>query len=167
MGCIFIGSSTSNYFYVPLRQVLPTSGSQSIYWGPAVYLLVALSLPTGGSQSTYWWLSVYLLVALSLHNSCLHFREHYVNNSFSPSIRLILRLVYIKWPFLLYTQSFIKMLWTFFSTIQCIGDEYPFTVWVSTILRLLFSTIFVKLLFHDSAHFSTNIFAQWSVLKIW
>jgi hypothetical protein len=64
--CIFIGSSTSNYFYVPSRQVLPTSGSQSTYWGPSVYLLVALSLPTGGSQSTYWWLSVYLLVAVSL-----------------------------------------------------------------------------------------------------
>ena len=50
----------------PSTSSLPTSGSQSPYWGPEVYLLVALSLPTGGSQSTYWWLSVYLLVALSL-----------------------------------------------------------------------------------------------------
>jgi hypothetical protein len=87
---------------------LPTGGSQSTYWWLSVYLLVALSLPTGGSQSTYWWLSVYLLVALSLHKSCLHFREHYVNNSFSPSIRTILRLVYIKRTLLLYTHSYIK-----------------------------------------------------------
>jgi hypothetical protein len=71
--CFFIGSSTSNYFYVPLRQVyplaapsLPTGGPKSTHWWLSVYLLVALSLPTGGSQSTYWWLSVYLLVALSL-----------------------------------------------------------------------------------------------------
>ena len=113
--CFFIGSSTSNYFYVPLRQVyplaapsLPTGGPKSTHWWLSVYLLVALSLPTGGSQSTYWWLSVYLLVALSLHKSCLHFREHYVNNSFSPSIRTILRLVYIKRTLLLYTHSYIK-----------------------------------------------------------
>jgi hypothetical protein len=99
MGCTDASSedhlhpATSTSLYV---KCLPTSGSQSTYWWPVVYLLVALSLPTGGSQSTYWWLSVYLLVALSLHKSCPHFREQYVNKSVSPSFRTFLRLFYIK-----------------------------------------------------------------------